>query len=60
MAMPQRSLRAYKKQAKQIAEDLAYPWIVREKIDLAQSEEAVDRVLRSARKGEYDKPKRRK
>lgn len=49
-----RSLPSIKSRVKQIAHDLCYPYQVQKDIDKAQSEEEIDRIMRSARKGEYD------
>lgn len=48
------SLRTIKKRVKHVAIELCYPQIVQIKIDNAKTEEEIDRIMRSARKGEYD------
>lgn len=49
------SLRTIKKKVKDIAVDLRYPDIVFKKIDEAKSEREIDRIMASARRGDYDK-----
>ena len=48
------SLATTKRKLKQIAIDLAYPLSVQKALEKARSEEELNRVMRSARKGEYD------
>lgn len=48
------SLAKTKHRVKQIAHELCYPFKVQRDIEKAQSVDEIDRIMRSARKGEYE------